>query len=188
MNTRRKAGEVREDGFIFRGYQKGAHGYLEQWVSPEVWERRKVYMRAWSAKHRERVKQDPVRLAAANAYAKQHQQRRRAEVPEQYMLVRAKIRAKEKELAFNLTLADIEIPKRCPVFGILLRKATGVPDDASPELDRIDSRKGYVKGNVMVISRKANKMKQNATLAELRRFAQFYATFTGRPKSPKPSA
>jgi hypothetical protein len=39
--------------------------------------------------------------------------------------------------------------------------------DNSYSLDRIDSNKGYVKGNVWVISRRANVIKNNATLEEL---------------------
>lgn len=37
----------------------------------------------------------------------------------------------------------------------------------SPSLDRIDSSKGYVKGNVRVISARANMLKNNATVEEL---------------------
>ena len=35
-------------------------------------------------------------------------------------------------------------------------------------LDRIDSSKGYVKDNIWVISHKANSIKNNATLTELK--------------------
>ena len=42
----------------------------------------------------------------------------------------------------------------------------------SPSLDRIDSTKGYVPGNVWVISNKANRMKSNAAAEELIIFAK----------------
>jgi len=35
-------------------------------------------------------------------------------------------------------------------------------------LDRIDNNKGYIKDNVWVISRKANTIKNNASLEELK--------------------
>lgn len=40
-------------------------------------------------------------------------------------------------------------------------------EDGSPSLDRVDNTRGYVPGNVLVISWKANQIKSNATLAEL---------------------
>jgi hypothetical protein len=84
------------------------------------------------------------------------------------MFHRAKVRAKKKGLPFNLELSDIIIPEFCPIFGMRLEKSQGKGAvDRSPSLDRIRSEKGYVKGNVWVISNKANTMKSNATVEEL---------------------
>lgn len=185
MNTRRKFGEVREDGYRFRGYQKGAHGLLEQWVSPEVWERRRKYQAEWTSRRKKAVRADPDLLATQRAYAAAHMRRVRQEKPKQQMLIRARVRAREKDIACAITETDFEIPKRCPVLGIVLQVGTGRPGDGSPELDRIDVRKGYVPGNIMVISRKANSMKRDATLAELRRFARFYLEFKAPRATPR---
>jgi hypothetical protein len=73
-----------------------------------------------------------------------------------------------------LTISDVVIPSRCPVLGIAMRPGAGRLCDTSPTLDRIDNTKGYVPGNVMVISYKANRIKSNATPEELRLVADFY--------------
>lgn len=66
------------------------------------------------------------------------------------------------------------LPERCPILGIKLVVATKVfrgagvgGDDDSMSLDRIRAERGYVPGNVAVISWRANRMKGSATLEEL---------------------
>lgn len=90
------------------------------------------------------------------------------------MLQRAKSRAELKGLDFSITEEDIDIPESCPVLGIPLEKGTGVATDASPSLDRLRPSKGYVPGNVAVISYKANRIKSDATLTELRKVLEWF--------------
>lgn len=70
-------------------------------------------------------------------------------------------------LPFNLKPEDFEMPTICPVLGIPLVLGQGKLHDNSPTLDRIIPELGYVKGNVKVISYKANRIKNNGTLADL---------------------
>jgi len=83
-------------------------------------------------------------------------------------------RAKQEGAPFQITPDDVVIPAICPVLGIVLKCGNGKPVPCSPTLDRINSLLGYVKGNVMVISFKANTIKSNATPEELRKIADFY--------------
>jgi hypothetical protein len=85
---------------------------------------------------------------------------------EKYIFQRAKIRAKRKGLEFNIDIEDIIIPEKCPLLEIPINMAASNQDER-PSLDRIDSTKGYVKGNIMIISWKANKLKNNFTSQEL---------------------
>lgn len=90
--------------------------------------------------------------------------------PEAALVSSAKMRAKKKNLEFSITKYDIHIPEYCPILGIKLERASygskaGQPQ--SPSIDRIDSTKGYIPGNVWVISRQANMIKTNATLEQL---------------------
>lgn len=93
--------------------------------------------------------------------------------PEEMILMRARQNAKDRGYDFNLELCDIIIPKKCPYLKIIL--LTNFEDRFSSDyytIDRVDSSKGYVKGNIQIISKKANLMKNNATKEELLTFAK----------------
>ncbi len=83
------------------------------------------------------------------------------------MYHRAKERAMKKGIEFNLRLTDIKIPPCCPVFKTPFTH--GNRDRAtSPSLDRLDSSKGYTPDNIWVISFRANTIKNDASLADLK--------------------
>jgi hypothetical protein len=92
------------------------------------------------------------------------------------MLKAAKERAAKAGVPFNLVDEDILIPSFCPALGVRLKRALGStgPGEASPTLDRIIPGRGYVPGNVVVVSNKANRAKSNLTVEELVAVANFY--------------
>jgi|TARA_R110001592_G_scaffold59147_3_gene179358 hypothetical protein len=90
------------------------------------------------------------------------------------LLNKAKHRAKRKNQEFNLTIEDIVIPEKCPVFGESIVR--DVNNQMSPSLDRVDNTKGYIKGNVQVISKKANMMKANLTISDLDKIYRYINT------------
>jgi len=82
-------------------------------------------------------------------------------------------RAKNRNLEHSITEMDIIIPEVCPVFGIPLKSYIGTkvnhpPDDAM-SIDRIDSTKGYVPGNVQILSMKANRLKNNMSFSDIQK-------------------
>ncbi len=85
------------------------------------------------------------------------------------LLKRARDRAKEKNIPFDITAEDITIPETCPVLGIQLQLGEKVVCNNSPSLDRIKPELGYVKGNIQVLSYRANTLKNNATVEELQK-------------------
>jgi hypothetical protein len=96
----------------------------------------------------------------------------RVDNPEKALLAGVKSRAKTKGIDFDIDVSDVVIPEKCPYLGIPLKQSTGSGKlDTSPSLDRIDSTRGYVKGNVEVISDLANRIKTNATQEQLLAFA-----------------
>ena len=89
------------------------------------------------------------------------------EKPELMMFDRCKSRAATKNIEFTISVLDIAIPKMCPYLGIELFPGIGSGGkDNSPSLDRIDSSKGYIPGNVEVISNRANTIKNCGTADE----------------------
>ena len=81
---------------------------------------------------------------------------------------RAKTRASKKGVKFDITIEDIVIPTVCPVLGIPLRENKSHIYDDSYSLDRLDPLKGYVRGNICVISARANRLKSAGTVHEIR--------------------
>jgi hypothetical protein len=92
--------------------------------------------------------------------------------PRRQMIVNAKGRASRKGLEFDLSEDDLVIPEFCPILGIPIYVGEGQGPN-SPSLDRIDNDKGYVKGNVHVVSWRANDLKANASLDELEKLVRF---------------
>lgn len=90
---------------------------------------------------------------------------------EHYLYRGAKARAKKAGIPFNIEVSDIIIPDICPLLNIPLEKTIKKGNPYTISLDKIDPNKGYVKGNIMVMSLKANVMKNNASLSELKTFS-----------------
>jgi hypothetical protein len=95
------------------------------------------------------------------------------------MIQNARARAKAADVPFLLTPGDIVVPSHCPILGLPLFQITGKKGGGpnSPSLDRIEPSLGYVPGNIVVISNRANRLKSDASIEELRAIASFYATF-----------
>lgn len=88
----------------------------------------------------------------------------------------AKGRAKAKGLEFSITESSFELPEFCPVFGtpLSLQNLTdGKRNGNSPSLDRVDPCKGYIEGNVQVISWRANDLKRNGSLEEFKAIVEW---------------
>lgn len=91
------------------------------------------------------------------------------------MVYEARRRAKRRGQPCTITTADFDIPEHCPVLGTKLQHKYGTPGPAhdSPSLDCIIPSLGYTPGNVVVLSHRANSMKSDANLEELRRLVRF---------------
>ncbi len=91
--------------------------------------------------------------------------------PAYYLWRTARYRAKKQHIPFEITPEDIIIPEKCPILNIPLKFKVGTDKGGanlnSPSVDKIIPELGYIKGNVRVISFRANVLKNNATIKEL---------------------
>ena len=94
-------------------------------------------------------------------------------------------RAKEGNIPFDLDeeylIQIFPEDNKCPVLGIEFE--WGIHNSqASPSVDRIIPEKGYTKGNVIWISRRANAIKNDATVEEIYIVADFYKELLSKSK------
>jgi hypothetical protein len=152
-------------------------------------EDRRAYMREW---------QKNFRITNPEYYRKQYEKHRHKRIAESQnwyranctggfekklrsLLYKARQRAKQKGIEFSVSAKDFKHTTHCPLLKTELCFTNSRHDKgSSPSIDRIDPSKGYVPGNVWIISARANQIKNNATLGELRQIAKNLAAETKR--------
>ncbi len=137
---------------------------------PERLKKAKEATKKWRENNKERFSQT----------IKKYCKKSRAENPALWIYYSAKKRSKKSGMEFNIEKSDVIIPDICPVLGMpIFKNGGGAARDNSPNLDRIDNSKGYIKGNVIVISAQANRIKNNATSKEIRKVADWLESLGG---------
>ena len=91
----------------------------------------------------------------------------------------SRARAKRCGIEYTITKEDIVIPEYCPVLGMKLHREDRATWYAAPSIDRIDNTKGYIPGNIAIVSRRANILKKDATIEELVLLAKYYKRYRG---------
>jgi hypothetical protein len=143
INSRKLRSRCKQCYYKERRTREARNGYVEHLKSPEV--RSKV-----NTDHRLAYRRKKLRNPAL-------------------MLWRgAKNRASKKGLPFNIEVSDVEIPSVCPVLGIPIGVLYSTHNRAqTATIDRVVPHLGYVKGNIRVISFRANMLKCDATADEI---------------------
>lgn len=122
--------------------------------------------------HRARERAKEHYWASPEESRRKQRARRRANLP-LHLVNEARRRADAKGVPFDLSPDDISVPKFCPVLGIELKVNKGRCGPGSPTLDRVRPEAGYVRGNVVVVSHRANTIKSDATLDEIEAVAEY---------------
>lgn len=126
-----------------------------------------AYSKAYRERHREKMDAYKRRLKENN--------------PIKYLLIQAKARCKHLGgiVPFAINPEDVTYVSHCPVLGVELAYASrqskrGMVVDNAASLDRIIPAYGYVPGNVRIVSWRANRLKNDITLEEMRKVIDDY--------------
>lgn len=116
-----------------------------------------------SKKYREALRNTSIEEITVEAFQK-------------YLWTKAKSRAKQAQITFTIQPEDIEYTTVCPILGVPLSLTSFGKKQRNPHvpsLDRINNKKGYVKGNIKVISHLANRKKGDLTLHDIQRLMEY---------------
>lgn len=127
------------------------------------------------------------KLPVSKVRQRGYYERLRREAPEVIAWRSARLRARREAVPFDIEPSDIKAvwpaDGKCPALGIALRHnfdGTGGNAAHSPSLDKVIPSLGYVKGNIVVISQKANRLKCDETdPATFRRLADWLERVKG---------
>jgi hypothetical protein len=96
-----------------------------------------------------------------------------------YAVCREKFRnkkavAKANGVEWTVEFGELDWPTHCPILEIEIDYFTeGGARENSPSFDRIDPTKGYITGNVKIVSWRANRIKNDGTAEEHEKIAQY---------------
>lgn len=143
-------------------------------------DQKRQYLREWRARNPDKQKAINTRAVdRERKYRQDHreqyaeyQRQSRKRNPRMHMVIAARYRAQRDGLPCDITVETVNWPIHCPVLGFELDYSTTQPGNRAirnnyPTLDRRVNELGYVQGNVFVISHRANRIKSDASIAEL---------------------
>ena len=138
--------------------------------------RRQEYSKEYNKKYYLINKEKIIRQTTEN------KKRIAKEDPVYSLFVRAKERAKKRNILFDIDKEYLKsiYPKnnRCPILNIDFQlgflNEIKKNKDYAPSLDRIIPSKGYVKGNLVIVSFIANRVKNNVSVETLEKIVNFY--------------
>jgi hypothetical protein len=132
--------------------------------------------KAWRLANPEKARASYAKWYSVNVERARREDREERSTPEGWKkqaIYSARKRAKHAGVPFDLRAEDLEVPSHCPVLGIPIVLGGGRNREDSPSLDRINPAKGYVKGNIAVVSSRANMLKNCGTAEEHARIASW---------------
>jgi hypothetical protein len=160
---------IKRDGDFRYDRPEAPDGYVACWNCKEILPEGQFYSKNKDGSYGKKTNLcRACNQEAARRYYKNNKEkyeRIRKDNPIKVLLKNIKARAKKNNIPFDLNEDDLFLPDTCPVLGIKI-----IPFDNSgnsPSVDRFIPELGYVRGNCQIISKRANKIKNNATIEEI---------------------
>lgn len=157
---------------------------LKKWMKENP-ERVKINKRRYAFKHREKLiekrrlyikeNRDEINIKNKEAYWGNNQKR---------IFTACRKRCKAGGVPFDLTFDDVAIPEVCPVLGLPLSNDRNQSRDFRPSIDRVDNQKGYTKDNTRIISHRANRIKSDASIDEIRAIYEYMLSHQNQNNEP----
>jgi len=133
----------------------------------------------WAANKEKLNEQSRARRAANPERFKERERIYREKNREMRLLYGVRCNARRRGIEFSLCREDIVIPNKCPVLGIDLDWSAGAFSPPYPTIDRINNAKGYIRGNVAIISWQANRLKGDASIEDLEAILVYMRKYQG---------
>jgi hypothetical protein len=135
----------------------------------------------WAKKNKDKIRQYQSRWNHSKhgrEYRRKYSKNWAKENPLRTLFSVLQTRSRERGYEFNLTfeeLTQLAIPNTCPILGIPISwdKGSGNASDSSISIDRIDPSRGYTGDNIIFVSLRANRIKNDGTLDEFRKIVVF---------------
>lgn len=169
--TKCKVEKFKSDFSPDKRTKDGLFSYCKQCNSARIKER---YWKNLEESRKKNRNRDAQNREKSRAKCKTFWQTKRQEDPAYCLWAGAKARASRKKIPFDILREEIIIPEYCPVLGIKLKldNTSGFKED-SPSIDKTIPELGYVRGNIQVMSWKANRLKNNGTLEEFKSLVRY---------------
>jgi hypothetical protein len=153
-------------------------------------EKNKIYYQKWKNKKRNKEELDNIKEKQKKSRKKYYDNNKnvlkqklndKKQLLDSFYVKKAlcqiKSKCKKNNIPFSISEKDIVIPEYCPVLGVKLVMNKGKFKDDSPSIDRIITDLGYVENNVIVVSWKVNRIKNNSNIIDLIKISDFYKKF-----------
>lgn len=127
----------------------------------------------YGAGKRAKIKREQKQKEFIEKYKRENWRLSDLEIVQHLKFQRKKQHCAKTGIEFSIDFHDIFWPTHCPILGLEIDYFADYRKEDSASFDRINNSLGYIKGNVRIISWRANRIKNDGTAEEHRKIADY---------------